>query len=79
MSVISYNIECIFIVILINCLILIQKLNVHHNFESKKELVRWGKHMIHNIEINIRSRGRSDLVEYINIKEEMKHNIEIYR
>ena len=55
-------------------LILNEKLDIHRNYEAKKELVRWEKHMKADIETKTFSiRGKSDLKEYI--KEETKYNM----
>ena len=53
---------------------LIEKLNVHCNFEARKDLVRWEKSMKADIETKtFRIRGESDLEEYM--KEERQYNI----
>ena len=55
-------------------LILNEKLDVHRNFEARKDLVRWEKSMKADIETKtFRIRGKSDLEEYM--KEEIQYNI----
>ena len=57
-------------VISLKSLILNEKLDVHRNFEARKDLVRWEKSMKADIETKtFRIRGKSDLEEYM--KEEL--------
>ena len=61
-------------VITLKSLILNEKLDVHRNFEARKDLVRWGKSMKADIETKtFRIRGKSQLEEYM--KEELQYNI----
>ena len=61
-------------VITLKSLILNEKLDVHRNFEARKDLVRWETSMKADIETKtFRIRGKSQLEEYM--KEEIKYNI----
>ena len=60
-------------VITLKSLILNRRLDVHRNFEARKDLLRWGESMKADIETKtFRIRGKSDLEEYM--KEESQYN-----
>ena len=55
-------------------IILNEKLDVHHNYEARKELVRWEKQIKADIETKTFSiRRKSDLEEYM--REELKYKM----